>query len=71
MRNILKASLAIAVFAAAMIGMASTPARALVEIDVNKGVVEPTPIAVTDFLSGDSRGAEISGVIAADLRRRR
>ncbi|KFB08833.1 Tol-Pal system beta propeller repeat protein TolB [Nitratireductor basaltis] len=69
MRNILKASLAIAVFAAAMIGMASTPARALVEIDVNKGVVEPTPIAVTDFLSGDSKGADISGVIAADLRR--
>ncbi|MFD2259649.1 Tol-Pal system beta propeller repeat protein TolB [Chelativorans composti] len=46
-----------------------TPARALVEIDINRGVVEPVPIAITDFISADSRGAEIAGVIAADLRR--
>jgi TolB protein len=46
------------------------PARALVEIDVNKGNVEPLPIAITDFLSaGGDLGAEITGVVAADLKR--
>lgn len=55
---------------AAGFGMAATlPARALVEIDVSKGVVEPLPIAVTDFLSGDGIGAEISSIVAADLKR--
>ena len=49
--------------------MASLPARALVEIDINKGNVEPLPIAITDFLSSNEMGAEISDVIAADLKR--
>ncbi|MDN2565347.1 Tol-Pal system beta propeller repeat protein TolB [Aquibium sp. A9E412] len=48
---------------------ASLPARALVEIDVNKGVVEPLPIAVTEFLSADGMGAQIAAVVEADLRR--
>lgn len=68
MQKYLNATLAL-MFLATIAGMAVTPARALVEIDVNKGVVEPLPIAITDFLSGDNMGAEISGVIAADLRR--
>ncbi len=54
---------------AGMAMAATLPARALVEIDVNKGNVEPLPIAVTDFLSGDTIGADISGVITADLKR--
>jgi TolB protein len=45
------------------------PARALVEIDINKGVVEPLPIAITDFLSADTLGPDIAAVVAADLRR--
>jgi TolB protein len=49
--------------------MATLPARALVEIDINKGNVEPLPIAVTDFLSADTIGAEIAGVVTADLKR--
>ncbi|WP_442583627.1 Tol-Pal system beta propeller repeat protein TolB [Mesorhizobium sp. ASY16-5R] len=49
--------------------MATLPARALVEIDVNKGVVEPLPVAITDFLSGDGTGSEISQIVAADLQR--
>jgi TolB protein len=53
--------------AAAM--MATLPARAEVVIDITKGTVEPLPIAITDFLSGDQLGANISGVIAADLER--
>ncbi|MGH6858930.1 MAG: Tol-Pal system beta propeller repeat protein TolB [Phyllobacterium sp.] len=47
----------------------ATPARAEVVIDITKGTVEPLPIAITDFLSGDQLGAQISGVIAADLER--
>ncbi len=51
-------------------GMAATmPAKAVVEININKGVVEPLPIAITDFLSGDQLGAQISAVVAADLER--
>src|SRR5207342_996688 len=47
---------------------ASAPARAEVVIDINKGVIEPLPIAITDFL-GEGLGAEISKIIAADLKR--
>ena len=60
--------LSMALFAAFAV-MASGPARALVEIDINKANVEPLPIAITDFISGDALGAQISGVIAADLKR--
>ncbi|WP_246591648.1 Tol-Pal system beta propeller repeat protein TolB [Aminobacter anthyllidis] len=55
--------------ASGMTAFATLPARALVEIDVNKGNVEPLPIAITDFLSGDAMGAEIAGIVAADLQR--
>ena len=44
-------------------------AHALVEIDITKGNVEPLPMAVTDFISDDGLGAQISDVIADDLRR--
>ncbi|MCT8997940.1 Tol-Pal system beta propeller repeat protein TolB [Chelativorans intermedius] len=69
MRTFVKAILTIASLAAGALALAAVPARALVEIDVNKGVVEPVPIAITDFLSADAMGAEITGVVAADLRR--
>lgn len=46
-----------------------SPANALVEIDINQGNIEPLPMAITDFLSEDGVGAQISGVIADDLRR--
>ncbi|WP_420961293.1 Tol-Pal system beta propeller repeat protein TolB [Brucella sp. IR073] len=45
------------------------PAEAVVEIDINKGNVEPLPIAITDFLSADQMGAKVSSIIAADLER--
>ncbi|TNB47881.1 Tol-Pal system protein TolB [Martelella lutilitoris] len=45
------------------------PAYALVEIDISRGNVQPLPIAITDFISDDGLGADISGVIAADLQR--
>ena len=53
----------------ALLALAATPARALVEIDINQGNVQPLPIAITDMISGDELGAQISGVIAADLKR--
>lgn len=59
---------AVAVMVAASMA-ATLPARAVVEININKGNVEPLPIAVTDFLSADQLGANISAVIAADLER--
>lgn len=69
MQNSFKAILATASLALAMIALAAAPARALVEIDINQGVVEPVPIAITEFLSAESLGADVSGVVAADLRR--
>jgi TolB protein len=58
-----------AVLAVAAAGLATVPAGAVVTIDVNRGMVEPLPIAITDFLSADTLGAEISSVISADLQR--
>jgi len=44
-------------------------AFAKVEININKGNVEPLPIAVTDFVAGGDLGQRITDVIAADLKR--
>jgi TolB protein len=68
MKHFLTTLLMLGALAAGM-SAAVLPARALVEIDVNKGNVEPLPIAITDFLSGDALGAEIAGIVAADLKR--
>ncbi|MEQ8306313.1 MAG: Tol-Pal system beta propeller repeat protein TolB [Hoeflea sp.] len=56
-------------FLAGLAFLATSPARAVVEIDINRANVEPLPIAITDFISNDATGAQISEVIAADLRR--
>ncbi|WP_173934026.1 Tol-Pal system beta propeller repeat protein TolB [Chelativorans sp. Marseille-P2723] len=69
MQKFLKATMVIASLALGLMVTVTLPARALVEIDINRGVVEPVPVAITDFLSGDGKGAEIAGVVAADLRR--
>jgi TolB protein len=68
MKHFLTTLLMIGALAGGM-SAAVLPAQALVEIDVNKGNVEPLPIAITDFLSGDALGAEIAGIVAADLKR--
>lgn len=48
-------------------------AQAQLEIDITKGNLEPTPIAIPDFLSqsqtGKSLGADVAEVIRADLER--
>ena len=53
--------------------LGAAPARAELVIDITRGFVEPLPVAVTDFF-GESPdeakvGADISGVIAANLER--
>lgn len=51
---------------------ASAPAFAQLEIDITRGTVQPLPIAITDLVAqttDPSLGAQISGVIANDLRR--
>jgi TolB protein len=58
--------------AAMTLGMSAgsaLPAWARVELNVNKGNVEPLPIAITDFQSGDALGTEISNIVTADLKR--
>ena len=69
MKKFLKTILLIGAMAAGLSAAVTLPARALVEIDVNKGNIEPLPIAITDFLSGDAMGQKIAGVVAADLKR--
>ncbi|MCV0394137.1 MAG: Tol-Pal system beta propeller repeat protein TolB [Rhizobiaceae bacterium] len=68
MRQLLKTTM---IIAAVTLGIAAAiaPARAVVEIDINRGVVEPLPIAITEFLSGNGVGAEISSIVEADLKR--
>jgi TolB protein len=68
MTKLLKALIAAASIALGTLA-ATLPARAVLEIDVNQGVVEPLPIAVPDFVSADQMGADIAGVVAADLQR--
>ncbi|RCL01083.1 MAG: TolB protein [Candidatus Tokpelaia sp. JSC188] len=45
------------------------PVRAAVVLDITGGNFNPVPIAVTDFLSSDGIGSQITSVIAADLDR--
>ena len=69
MKILIRTVLMLSAIATGALALATLPARALVEIDVNKGIVEPLPIAVADFISGDGTGAEITSIIAADLKR--
>ncbi|ECD4307651.1 Tol-Pal system protein TolB, partial [Salmonella enterica subsp. enterica serovar Typhimurium] len=66
MNALLKTLLVAGIALGAVQTVATTPARAELVLDINKGVVEPMPIAITDFLSGDGLGAEISSIVAND-----
>jgi TolB protein len=46
----------------------ATPALAQLRVDVTQGTVQPLPIAIPDF-GGDPAGAQIAGVVRADLER--
>ena len=67
MKALLKTLLAVSLAVAAA-SAATVPARAEVVIDVNKGTVEPLPIAITD-IAGEGLGAEIASIVEADLKR--
>ena len=69
MKALIKPILLAVAVAAALVAPTVMPAHAQIEIDVNKGTIEPLPIAVTDFLSGSGIGAEIASIVTADLRR--
>ncbi len=61
-------TLALALAAALLSIVAITaPARAQIEVDVNRGDVKPLPIAIPVF--GGAQGAEIAQVITGDLER--
>ncbi|BCH22429.1 protein TolB [Mesorhizobium sp. L-8-3] len=69
MKQLMKTLLVLGALACGVTSFAMSPAHALVEIDINKGNVEPLPIAISDFVSQDGAGAEIAAVVAADLKR--
>ncbi|MBU2136356.1 MAG: Tol-Pal system protein TolB [Alphaproteobacteria bacterium] len=48
-------------------GALSSPARAQIEVDVNRGDIQPLPVAVPGFRG--ERGAEIAQVITSNLER--
>lgn len=64
-----------AIFGAFALTLAAfaAPANAALEIDLNKGVVQPIPIAINDFLGSNPRdqqtAAQVAGVIRGDLER--
>jgi TolB protein len=46
-----------------------TPANAALQISVDRGVVEPIPVAIPDFIGASPQGREIAAVVRADLER--
>ena len=53
-------------------GLAPVPARAVVELNITQGTIQPLPIAIPDFVGDGSVepgvAREISGVVANDLK---
>lgn len=55
---------------AAFMALGSSPAHALLKIEINQGKVDPLPIAITEFgsnLPGSTMATNIAGVITSDL----
>jgi TolB protein len=67
MKSILKPLLMVAAMAMGMNAAVTLPAWATLELNVNKGNVEPMPIAIPDFQGG--LGPQISEIVTADLKR--
>ncbi|CDX45642.1 Protein TolB [Mesorhizobium sp. SOD10] len=67
MKSILKPLLMVAAMAMGISSVAILPAQATLELNVNKGNVEPMPIAIPDFQGG--LGPQISEIVTADLKR--
>jgi TolB protein len=60
-------------FLAAVFFLAATPARADLKIDINRGTVQPMPIAVSPFYGAQAKdsqiGNDVTSVISANLER--
>src|SRR6185312_4651914 len=63
-----KRTLLMALAALPAAGLIARPARADIEVNVNRGDVQPLPIAIPAF-GGGQVGADIAGVISANLQR--
>jgi TolB protein len=64
----------LAALAMALLGLGPPhPADAQLELDITEGVVEPLPIAISEFYGADpdaaARGRDIADVVSADLER--
>ncbi|SIT54350.1 Protein TolB [Mesorhizobium prunaredense] len=69
MKKFLTTLMLIGTITAGISALATLPAKALVQLDLTEPNIEPLPIAITDFQSGDGLGAEISKIVSADLKR--
>jgi len=49
--------------------LAAAPAHAALQVDVTQGNAQPLPIAIPDFLGDAQMGANVAGVVRADLER--
>jgi len=56
-------------FVASWAAFAAAPAHAALQVDVTQGVTQPLPIAIPDFVGDPQMGANIAGVVRADLER--
>jgi TolB protein len=54
---------------ALLTAFAAQPAVAQLRVDVTQGVAQPLPIAIPDFVGDPQAGANIAGVVRADLER--
>ena len=68
MTSFSKRSLLAAMAALPTVALLATAARADIEVNVNRGDVQPLPIALPAF-GGGQAGSDIAGVISADLAR--
>src|SRR5215475_7369478 len=54
---------------AALAALSGSPAHAALQVDVTQGNVQPLPIAIPDFIGDPQTGANVAGVVRADLER--
>ena len=57
------------VLLAVLVSLSAVPAHAALQVDVTQGNAQPLPIAIPDFLGDPQMGANVAGVVRADLER--
>jgi TolB protein len=56
-----------ALLIAALATFVAAPARAVVEIDITQGQIQPMPIAIAPFMGDDKLAADITDIVSGDL----